>query len=157
MKKILALIMCVALAFTAVARPHCGPRPGGFGPHFPPVHHVRPHYIHAPSHHHHHHVAPLVTGGAIAGGIIVGSLIADAITPRRETVVVTTPAVSQTTVAAVPVATPIYSSAEVIGVNPAPVVYHQTQVQRVWVPGHYETRYLGNGVTTQVYVPGYWQ
>lgn len=142
MKKILALIMCVTLAFTAVARPHCGPRPGGFGPYFPPVHHVRPHYIHVPSHHHHHYVAPLVTGGAIAGGIVLGSAIANAITPTR-TVVVNQPAPA-----------PVYTSAEVVGVNPVPVVY---QTPRVWVPGHYETRYLGNGLTTQVWVPGYWQ
>lgn len=155
MKKMLTILMCAVMALTAVAGPkhgghdrHRGGHPHG---HYnPPVHHVHPH-------HYHIRTRDYVAGGAIAGGIIVGSLIADAITPRRETVVVTTPAVSQTTVAAVPVATPIYSSAEVIGVNPAPVVYHQTQVQRVWVPGHYETRYLGNGVTTQVYVPGYWQ
>ena len=144
MKKILAMLMCAMLALVATARPGHG---GGPMPHghrggvyqrwSPPVHHHRPHHI---------HVGPsLVAGGAIAGGIILGSAIANAITPAPAVVtpapVVVTPA-------------PIYSSAEVIGVNPVPAIY---QPQRVWVPGHYETRYLGNGLTTQIWVPGYWR
>lgn len=145
MKKILALIMCVALALTAVARPHCPVVHGQHGGYprshwSPPVHHHRPHHI---------HVGPsLVAGGAIAGGIILGSAIANAITPAPVATTVITPA----PVVATPA--PIYSSAEVIGVNPVPAVYQTT---RIWCPGHYETRYLGNGLTTQVWVPGYWR
>ena len=149
MKKILAMILCAMLALVAAARPGPG---GGFMPHghrggvyhrwSPPIHHHRPHHI---------HVGPsLVAGGAIAGGIILGSAIANAITPAPVTTTVITPA----PVVATPA--PIYSSAEVIGVNPVPAVY-QYQPQRVWVPGHYETRYLGNGLTTQVWVPGCWR
>ena len=147
MKKILAMILCAALALTAAARPGHGAAPmphghrGGFYQRWsPPVHHYRPHHI---------HVGPsLIAGGAIAGGIILGSAIASAITPAPVATTVVTPA----PVVATPA--PIYSSAEVIGVNPVPAVYQTT---RVWCPGHYETRYLGNGLTTQVWIPGRWE
>lgn len=153
MKKILAMLMCAMLAFAAAARPGHGgalmphgPRGGFHHPvgnyhHWSPsVHHSRPHHI---------HIGPsLVAGGAIAGGIVLGSAIASAITPAPVAATVVTPA----PVVATPA--PIYTSAEVIGVNPVPAVYQTT---RVWCPGHYETRYLGNGLTTQVWMPGYWR
>lgn len=137
MKKLCVLVSMALLSVAVFARPHCGP---GF-PHGGFRHHGYRHSFWGSGG---RNFWPGFAGGLVAGAIcnsyyrrpvVVTPPITTVVNPYPATVI-TTPVVTTTVVPTQPVYVP---------------------PQRVWVAGHYETRYYPNGQPYQVWIEGYWQ
>ena len=145
MKKAMLMFAVAAVAAGAFARPHGGPRHGGFGGHgMPPPRH----------HYHHHHSGWGRGGGAFWGGFVgglVGGAVVDAYASPRytETVVVQqTPVVVQQQ--------PVVVQQTPVVVQQQPVVVQQTTSQ-VWVEGRYIDQVQANGTVVRVWQPGHYE
>ena len=130
MKKVLAVIVCAALALGAQAKPHGGGGGGG--------HHSSP----APRHHsggHHHHSGGFAAG--LVGGALVGGLVYEAVKPHPQVV---TPA-------------PVVVQQPVVIQQPTVVQEPVYQMQNVWVEGRYVDQVQSNGTVIRVWQPGHYE
>ena len=146
MKKTMIMFAVAAVALGAFARPHGGPRGGGFGHRTPPPRHY---------YHRHHHHSGWGRGGrnfwpGFLGGVAAG-IVADSVINRPTTVVTTTPVVVTPTVV---------TPAPVVVAQPAPVVVTPApvyQTQNVWVEGRYVDQVQANGTVVRTWVPGHYE